>query len=83
MLHPCGEIWLRGLQQSMNVIWHPTKRQNDPTTALDFLAKPLGKAFVVAKIMKQGSASIATGDDVIVCTGELDSRWSRHEFDHR
>jgi hypothetical protein len=71
------------LQQCTKVIWHPTERQNDRSTAFDFLAKPLGTAFVVAKIMKQSSASIATGDDVMVCTGELDSRWLRHGFDHR
>jgi hypothetical protein len=67
----------------MDVVLHPAECQYDPSTALDFLTKSFGKAFVVPEIMKQSSSSIAPGDEVIVCTGELDSRRPRHGSDHR
>jgi hypothetical protein len=80
MLHAAGQIWLRSLDQGVDVIGHPTEGQDDPSAALDFVSKPLGKPLVVTGIMEELAPTIPSGDDVIIGTGELDARWSRHRM---
>ena len=80
MLHAMGQIGLRSLDQGMNVIGHPTKGQDDPAAALDFVSESLCKPLVVTGIMEQLASSIATGDDVIIGARKLNPRWSWHRI---
>ena len=78
MLHACGEIGLWGLNQGMDVIGHPAERQHNPAASLYFLLKPFGKSFVVRLVVKQLLSPVAPRNEVVVRTGELDSRRTRH-----
>jgi hypothetical protein len=79
MLHARGEIGLWGLNQGMDVIGQPGERQHNPAASLYFLLKPFGKSFVVLLVVKQLLSPVAPRNEVVVRTGELDSRRTRYD----
>jgi hypothetical protein len=79
VLHTPSQVRLGSLNQRMNVIGHTAVCEYDSATAFYFLSKSVGEAFVVTVIMKQCSAAITAGDDVVIGTGELDARRTRHD----
>jgi len=51
----------------VDVIGHPTKRDNAPTTAINLVNQPIGKSSVVSFILEQPSPSVIMGDDMVNC----------------
>ncbi len=78
VLHPPSQVRLGSLNQRVDMVGHPAIGEHDPATALDFLPKSVGKAFVVTIVVKQFSPAITASDDVVVGTCELDAWRPRH-----
>jgi len=72
VLHPPSQVRLGSLNQRVNMIGHPAVCEDDPATAIYFLPKSVGEAFVVTIVVKQFSPAITASDDVVVGTGELE-----------
>jgi len=49
----------------VDVIGHPTKRDNAPATPIDLVNQPIGKSSVVSFILEQPTPSVATSDDMV------------------
>ncbi len=78
MLHASGQIGFRGLDQRMDMIWHPTIGNNDPSATIDLVDQPLGEPLIVSIVVKESSPTVSTSDDVVVGAGELNSWGARH-----
>ena len=65
VLHPACKIGLRRPHQDVDVIGHPTKRDNAPTTPINLVHQPIGKSSVVSFILEQPTPSVAMGDDMV------------------
>ena len=81
MLHPRGQIGLGGVNQRMDMVWHPAESENDPSASLDFVAKSVSKTLVVASVVKLGTP--ATTPRHNVSTSELNSMRTRHGLGER
>lgn len=82
MLHPSSQVGLGSLNERMDMIGHPAIGEHDPATAIDFLPKSVGEAFVVTVVVKQFSPAITTSDDVVVGACKLDA-WKPRQDDCR
>jgi len=51
----------------VDVIGHPTKRDNAPGKAINLVNQPIGKSFVVSFILEQPTPSVTTSDDMVNC----------------
>jgi len=51
----------------VNMIGHPTKRDDGPATAINLFNQPIGKSFLVPFILEQPTPSVTTSDDMVDC----------------
>jgi hypothetical protein len=62
----------------VDVIGHPTKRDNAPATAINLVNQPIGKSFVVSFILEQPTPSVATSNEMVDCIFVLQAGQSWH-----
>jgi len=62
----------------VDVIGHPTKRDNAPTTAINLVNQPISKSFVVSFILEQTTPSVTASDDMVDCMFVLQTGQSWH-----
>ena len=80
MLHAARQVRFRGLDQRMDMHWHPTIGQHNPSATLHLILKPFGQALVVTRVVEQFSAPVSTRDDVVAGARELNSWGARHNL---
>jgi hypothetical protein len=52
MLHAACQIWLGGLDQGVDMVWHPAIGENNPPASQYFVLQPSREAFVVTGVVK-------------------------------
>jgi len=79
MLHSSAQVWLRSLQQQVDVVWHPAKRQDFPAASRHFILQTACKSFVMPVIVKDLASRFTTRHDMIKSTWEFNARLAWHE----